>query len=901
MLDFNVDHPDDATEWDIKSFYSPMQYDQNITAVDYFFEQEGDYFYTYVVASTPYNVYEIVEQRDLAHGDPYFTIKEIVTGTFMSEVVALSFPENTDTYKEIFTIAVNGLIKKLDDTGWNLKGLAFEGEGNWTGTDISLEFLGGNELIMASATKDNIGMIMFSPNGGETWEERSPLPLPEITTVGFDSRIGFDNVYAAGKSDFVWKSTNNGLIWSEIGEFVDPDFKDILHDPGHETDPKVHVCGSVGPKAAWYDGDEWHNNESGLEGVETVNQLSNRINSDLIYAATDNGIYEKNMFYPNESIWEQRCVGIGVLDMVSIANDPADNEIFISATNSAGPNLEDPAVYVTVNSGQSWVNVTNGAINQDRPLIYRVAASNGLKRGFVVGTSNGIYYLDDIIKTGTINTQTWGPGNIIVKDRVTLEAYNDLTIVPPCTVYIDYFPAAVIRLGTESSLDAVGYPDDQILFTSTAPQVTWEYWDGIQLYYLGDQSVQLENCIFEHAKYCIVGFSRCSTRDFTVSDCKFIDIWPNGQSINIYHPPSNGLVIRASEFEGGGYGIRIRNDSYLDYPSIEISNNSFLNCDYGISYSGNSNLSGEKQLNISNNTFTQEPPYEGNYAVHITKFNENDPSPIVNITSNRISYFDEGGIYLNSVSSSSKVEGNKVERNGSVGIHLIDSSPNLDRTEGQEYNCFNYSSTGIKCEGNSHPTVRWTQFKENTYYGADIESSEPCDFGDFLEWGNNSFHTELHPHSGYRDMRNTNPDPDVEVLAEGNWWGEYWPDEEEIEGYIDYSFPLEEDPLPGLGKRNAGSVSLPERLILTQNFPNPFNPRTSISLYLEKSAHASLKVYNLCGQLVNTLIEDRLESGNHTVVWDGKNEIGKDVSSGIYFYVLTTDFGKTIKKMTLLR
>jgi flagellar hook assembly protein FlgD len=88
---------------------------------------------------------------------------------------------------------------------------------------------------------------------------------------------------------------------------------------------------------------------------------------------------------------------------------------------------------------------------------------------------------------------------------------------------------------------------------------------------------------------------------------------------------------------------------------------------------------------------------------------------------------------------------------------------------------------------------------------------------------------------------------------------------------------------------------------LEQNFPNPFNPTTAMSLYFEEPGQASLKIYNLCGQLVKTLIEGRMDSGNHSVVWDGKNENGKEVSSGIYFYVLATDYGKTTKRMTLLR
>jgi len=88
---------------------------------------------------------------------------------------------------------------------------------------------------------------------------------------------------------------------------------------------------------------------------------------------------------------------------------------------------------------------------------------------------------------------------------------------------------------------------------------------------------------------------------------------------------------------------------------------------------------------------------------------------------------------------------------------------------------------------------------------------------------------------------------------------------------------------------------------LEQNFPNPFNPMTTISLYIKEPGQTSLKVYNLRGQLVQTLIDGQMDFGDHSFVWAGKNENGKDVSSGIYFYVLATEYGKTARRMTLLR
>jgi hypothetical protein len=95
--------------------------------------------------------------------------------------------------------------------------------------------------------------------------------------------------------------------------------------------------------------------------------------------------------------------------------------------------------------------------------------------------------------------------------------------------------------------------------------------------------------------------------------------------------------------------------------------------------------------------------------------------------------------------------------------------------------------------------------------------------------------------------------------------------------------------------------SIPERFILAQNFPNPFNPSTTIEFALPSKSDVSLKIYDILGREVKTLSAGKLDAGYHGVIWDGKNEAGSAVSSGIYFYKLKA--GETIisRKMVLLR
>jgi hypothetical protein len=86
------------------------------------------------------------------------------------------------------------------------------------------------------------------------------------------------------------------------------------------------------------------------------------------------------------------------------------------------------------------------------------------------------------------------------------------------------------------------------------------------------------------------------------------------------------------------------------------------------------------------------------------------------------------------------------------------------------------------------------------------------------------------------------------------------------------------------------------------NYPNPFNPTTTISYQLPADSEVELIIYNIKGQVVRTLVNEMLPAGEHAVVWGGNDDSGHNVSSGIYFYKLRVN-GKTeaVKKCLLLK
>ncbi|MEA2096027.1 MAG: FlgD immunoglobulin-like domain containing protein, partial [Candidatus Cloacimonadota bacterium] len=86
------------------------------------------------------------------------------------------------------------------------------------------------------------------------------------------------------------------------------------------------------------------------------------------------------------------------------------------------------------------------------------------------------------------------------------------------------------------------------------------------------------------------------------------------------------------------------------------------------------------------------------------------------------------------------------------------------------------------------------------------------------------------------------------------------------------------------------------------NFPNPFNPETTISFSVtQNSDFVNLEVYNIKGQKVKTLINEQMQKGKHTAIWSGVDENNKPVSSGIYLYKIKAGNQESVKRMLLLK
>ncbi len=110
----------------------------------------------------------------------------------------------------------------------------------------------------------------------------------------------------------------------------------------------------------------------------------------------------------------------------------------------------------------------------------------------------------------------------------------------------------------------------------------------------------------------------------------------------------------------------------------------------------------------------------------------------------------------------------------------------------------------------------------------------------------------------------------------------------EVDSFLIGTLSTDKEPLPSVFK-------------ILGNYPNPFNPKTNINFSLANDAEVDFFVFTLGGKRVRQLNLGKLSSGNQVVEWQGKDDFGNDVPSGIYMYRLQSDLHSEVRKMTLLK
>ncbi|RLC53390.1 MAG: hypothetical protein DRI23_00385 [Candidatus Cloacimonadota bacterium] len=122
-----------------------------------------------------------------------------------------------------------------------------------------------------------------------------------------------------------------------------------------------------------------------------------------------------------------------------------------------------------------------------------------------------------------------------------------------------------------------------------------------------------------------------------------------------------------------------------------------------------------------------------------------------------------------------------------------------------------------------------------------------------------------------------------------------------LPGSFDFNLCIKAVAVSQMPTSSDNNIVAESKNFLGNNFPNPFNPATSISYSISKDGNVDLKVYNMKGQLVKTLVSENKTAGSHSIEWNGTDDSNHKVSSGLYFYKLDTSDYTSVKKMIMLK
>jgi hypothetical protein len=266
---------------------------------------------------------------------------------------------------------------------------------------------------------------------------------------------------------------------------------------------------------------------------------------------------------------------------------------------------------------------------------------------------------------------------------------------------------------------------------------------------------------------------------------------------------------------------------------------------------------------------------QGGIGIHVL----NCPSYLYLGQNQFTGYFDSCYIY----SQESKVDifecKLKGDANTPYGVIYIDNAGGKMRW----IYVWNYKITGVKDFHNDFPAT-------------------PPDLGTEANPGNNLFKCINCRYYISTNTRKTTP-----LLAQMNYWDRPGgPIPSKLSGYVTYEPHLTKPPgyqpdFLGEGVAKIAVSNLPTQFRLSQNFPNPFNPATTLEYDLPGNCDVTIKIYNILGQEVATLLNEQKEAGRYKISWDGQDKDGEKVSTGIYFYRIKAGDFEESKKLLLVK
>ncbi len=444
-----------------------------------------------------------------------------------------------------------------------------------------------------------------------------------------------------------------------------------------------------------------------------------------------------------------------------------------------------------------------------------------------------------------------GHGGPLKADEVESPYYMlaDAEVPAGCTLTLDVGSIAKFGDSTEfrigGSLQVDGNIAHNVVLTSISDSGAGD-WYGLRFKpgSIGD----LEYCAVQNA---VIGINMDGTSEASLTKCLIEDMETYGMYIT-----QAAALIDSCDFEAcANYGIYVDGDPVGARDSIIIQ--------YCKIETGDGSIPAPSQYCV--------------YSIDADK---------IRIENNLLRAYNQGGIGL--YNSSAQLQNNQIHNCVYYGIKAIQNSDAFINS------CaLDTLNTGIYALSGSDPKVRWCEF-QNLNIGVKDIGSTP-DLGRI---------TGIMPaDTGYNDLEDCTqyyihhfPSP-YHYWAEGNYFGSTGPDTNKFVGGPDYDPWLKKDPYP----KKDDESEIPLAYKMNPNYPNPFNANTVISFSLAEAGHTKVAIYNILGQKITTLLDDYRPPGDHLVMWDGKNDNGEPVSTGIYLYRIESGSFVEAKKMTLIR
>jgi len=252
------------------------------------------------------------------------------------------------------------------------------------------------------------------------------------------------------------------------------------------------------------------------------------------------------------------------------------------------------------------------------------------------------------------------------------------------------------------------------------------------------------------------------------------------------------------------------------------------------------------------------------------------------------------------------------------GVNVVQAALEVHSSDLIVQDCmFRNATSGASIDGDSEVMITDCVFLENSFGIAISDSAYPCvvssefsdnamchvnvlDSASLLLGGSLVGASDLLPGPALRVLNQGTGD----VIAEYNWWGDVCPESGWFIGSVDYIPWTDELHMETYYECPTGvdGDEVPERQALSQNFPNPFNPTTQISYDVPSpGARVVLRIYAPTGRLVRTLTDADVPPGRYSDQWDGCDERGKQMSSGVYLYRIQIGEFTDQRKMVLLK